>query len=135
MLTGKHYIAGQWLATEEKFQASPVTGTAQDFCVGTPALVERAVVAAESAFADYAAASREDRALFLEKIAEEIDARGNEITQIGCAETGLPEMRLQGERGRTVGQLRLFASHIRAGDYLDRRHDSSLARANSPASP
>ncbi|TNF60936.1 MAG: aldehyde dehydrogenase (NADP(+)), partial [Rhodobacteraceae bacterium] len=34
--------------------------------------------------------------------------------------------RLEGERGRTTGQLRLFASHIRKGDYLDRRHDPAL---------
>ena len=39
---------------------------------------------------------------------------------------GLPEARLQGERGRTTGQIRLFASHILAGDYLDRRHDRAL---------
>ncbi len=37
------------------------------------------------------------------------------ITEIGIQETGLPEARLQGERGRTVGQLRLFASHILKG--------------------
>ncbi|MGB3247267.1 MAG: aldehyde dehydrogenase (NADP(+)), partial [Sulfitobacter sp.] len=37
-----------------------------------------------------------------------------------------PEARLQGERGRTTGQLRLFADHITKGDYLDRRHDAAL---------
>ncbi len=42
------------------------------------------------------------------------------------AETGLPAARLQGERGRTTGQFRLFASHILKGDYLDRRHDAAL---------
>ena len=57
---------------------------------------------------------------------EEIDARGDEITQIGTQESGLPEARLIGERGRTTGQLRLFADHIEKGDYLDRRHDEAL---------
>jgi NADP-dependent aldehyde dehydrogenase len=33
---------------------------------------------------------------------------------------------LGGERGRTTGQLRLFAAHIRQGDYLDLRHDAAL---------
>lgn len=61
-----------------------------------------------------------------ESIAEEIDARGDEITKIGTQETGLPEARLVGERGRTTGQLRLFAEHIRKGDYLDRRYDAAL---------
>ena len=59
-------------------------------------------------------------------IADEIDARGAEITEIGTSETGLPEARLEGERGRTTGQLRLFARHIVEGTYLDKRHDGAL---------
>jgi len=126
MLTGKHYIAGQWLETEGRFASQPVDGQAQNFCVGTPALVDQAVSAAEDAFEVYAATPREARAAFLDRIADEIDARGDDITAIGCAETGLPEARLQGEHGRTTGQLRLFAAHIRAGDYLDYRFDQAL---------
>jgi NADP-dependent aldehyde dehydrogenase len=94
--------------------------------VGSPALVDQAAQAAENAFWSYGYASREDRAAFLNAIAEEIEARADAITEIGTQETGLPVARLQGERGRTVGQLRLFASHIQAGDYLDRRHDAAL---------
>ena len=59
-------------------------------------------------------------------IADEIEARAEAITEIGTQESGLPEARLQGERGRTTGQLRLFASHIRDGAYLDRRTDAAL---------
>ncbi|MFN4060179.1 MAG: aldehyde dehydrogenase (NADP(+)) [Paracoccus hibiscisoli] len=104
---GHHLIAGEWTAGQ-----------------GDP--VDHAARAAEAAFADYAATSRADRAALLEAIAEEIEARAEKITQVAAAETGLPEARLQGERGRTTGQLRLFADHIRAGDYLDRRHDAAL---------
>src|SRR3978361_40497 len=42
------------------------------------------------------------------------------------AETGLPRGRLEGERGRTVGQLRLFATVVRDGNYLDLRVDPAL---------
>ncbi|MDR7126138.1 aldehyde dehydrogenase (NADP(+)) [Pseudotabrizicola sp. 4114] len=126
MLTGKHLIAGDWIAGAQTFASTPAHGPSHDFGVGTPALVAQAVEAAEAAFPSFAATSREDRARFLEAIAEEIDARGDAITEIGTQETGLPVARLQGERGRTTGQLRLFASHIRAGDYLDRRHDAAL---------
>jgi len=45
---------------------------------------------------------------------------------MGCKETGLPEARLIGERGRTTGQLNMFADHIESGDYLDRRRDEAL---------
>lgn len=123
---GKHLIAGEWVAGETTFKSEPAHGQAHDFSVGTPALVNQACEAAEDAFWSYAYSSREDRAAFLNAIADEIEARGDAITQIGTEETGLPEARLQGERGRTTGQLRLFASHILAGDYLDRRHDEAL---------
>jgi 2,5-dioxopentanoate dehydrogenase len=124
--TGKHLIAGNWIASTDTFTSSPATGSAHTFSKGTPALVDQAVKAAEEAFETYAYSTREERAAFLDAIAEEIDARGDTITEIGSQETGLPEARLIGERGRTVGQLRLFAAHIRKGDYLDRRHDEAL---------
>lgn len=126
MLTGKHLIAGQWVQGDTTFVSSPATGPALAFSVGTPAHVDAAVVAAEAAFPSYSALSRDARAAFLDRIADEIEARGAEITAIGTSETGLPTARLEGERARTTGQLRLFASHIRAGAYLDRRHDSAL---------
>lgn len=123
MLIGKHLIAGQWVAGETTFHSSPATGEALAFAVGTPVHVDAAAQGAEAAFPSFSALSREMRATFLERIADEIEARGAEITAIGTSETGLPAARLEGERGRTTGQLRLFASHIRKGDYLDRRHD------------
>jgi 2,5-dioxopentanoate dehydrogenase len=126
MLTGRHLIAGNWVASGTTFASSPATGASHDFSVGTPALVDQACHAAEAAFPAYAATTREDRAAFLEKIADEIDARAADITATGSAETGLPPARLDGERGRTTGQLRLFAAHIRKGDYLDRRFDAAL---------
>ena len=42
------------------------------------------------------------------------------------AETGLPPARIEGERARTVGQLRLFADVVRSGEWLDLRLDSPL---------
>ncbi|EAR52439.1 hypothetical protein OG2516_08177 [Oceanicola granulosus HTCC2516] len=123
---GRHLIAGEWVAGDATFASEPASGPAHDFSVGTPAHVDAAVTAAEEAFWSYGYSSREARAKFLNTIADEIEARAEAITAIGSAETGLPEARLQGERGRTVGQLRLFADHILKGDYLDRRHDEAL---------
>ncbi|OPX56973.1 NADP-dependent aldehyde dehydrogenase [Oceanospirillum multiglobuliferum] len=123
---GKHLIAGQWMAGEETFQSSPAHGEAFSFSKGCTDHVNAAVEAAEAAFIEYGYACRETRAAFLNAIADEIEARADAITKIGCSETGLPEARLIGERGRTVGQLRLFAQHILQGDYLDKRHDEAL---------
>nr|WP_245566243.1 aldehyde dehydrogenase (NADP(+)) [Stappia stellulata] len=106
----KHLIAGQWVDGE----------------AGPAGNIDAACVAAEEAFWSFGHATRADRARFLEAIAVEIEARGAEITRVAAAETGLPEARLEGERGRTTGQLRLFARLIEAGDHLDVRDDPAL---------
>lgn len=123
---GKHLIAGQWVQSPDSFQSTPAHGPAHAFSNGSAADVDAAVKAAEEAFWSFGATTRQQRADFLNAIADEIDARGDDVTEIGTQETGLPEARLQGERGRTVGQLRLFASHILEGSYLDQRHDPAL---------
>lgn len=123
---GKHLIAGNWMEGDLHFTSSPAKGPAHSFAAGRVVDVNAAAIAAEEAFWTYGYSTREDRAAFLTTIADEIEARADAITEIGSQETGLPEMRLNGERGRTVGQLRLFADHILQGAYLDRRHDEAL---------
>lgn len=126
MHKGVHLIAGQWVGGENTFANEPVSGEADHFAVGTPELVAQACEAAEEAFWSFGYSTRTERAAFLRTIADEIDVRGDAITTMGMKETGLPEARLIGERGRTTGQLKLFADHIETGDYLDRRHDVAL---------
>ena len=123
---GKHLIAGEWVSSEKTFVSEPAHGPSYEYAVGTPELIDQAVQSAEEAFWSFGYSTRQDRADLLNAIADEIEARADAITEIGSQETGLPEARLQGERGRTTGQLRLFASHILAGDYLDRRYDAAL---------
>jgi NADP-dependent aldehyde dehydrogenase len=126
MLTGKHLIAGDWVGSDDTFASSPAHGPSHRFAMGTAAHVATACDAAEAAFPAYAATTRAERAAFLNRIADEIEARGAAITEIGTQETGLPAARLEGERGRTVMQLRLFATHILQDGWLDRRHDAAL---------
>jgi NADP-dependent aldehyde dehydrogenase len=126
MLKHTHLIAGEWVATDTIFTNEPVSGSADKFSAGTPELVAQACAAAEDAFWSYGYSTRAERGAFLRAIADEIEARSAAITEMGMKETGLPEARLEGERGRTTGQLRLFAGHIEAGAYLDRRHDPAL---------
>jgi len=123
---GNHVIAGTTVQGEKHFESDPATGPAASFSVGRVSDVEKAVAAAEHAFISYGYSTRQARADFLNSIADEIDARGDAITDIGTRETGLPEARLQGERGRTCGQLRLFAEHISGDAYLDKRHQNAL---------
>lgn len=126
MISGKHLIAGAWVAGDKTFTSTPAHGPSHAFSAGTPAHVDAAVQAAEDAFEVFANTTAAERAALLNKIADELDVRGDAITEIGTQETGLPEARLNGERGRTTGQMRMFADHILKGDYLDRRHDVAL---------
>ncbi|HAY54320.1 MAG TPA: aldehyde dehydrogenase (NADP(+)), partial [Gammaproteobacteria bacterium] len=108
-LKQKHLIAGDWVGGSDSFKSSPSSGQIHSFPAGTDELVDQAVQAAEEAFVPYSQTSRADRSEFLRAIAEEIEAVGDAITVIAGEETGLPVARLEGERGRTCGQLKMFA--------------------------
>jgi NADP-dependent aldehyde dehydrogenase len=88
--------------------------------------VERACALAEAAFGAYRETTLSKRAEFLERIATEIEALGDALIERAMAETGLPRPRLEGERGRTAGQLRLFAEVVRRGDFLEARVDPAM---------
>lgn len=85
--------------------------------------LERACALAEAAFDRYRETSLEARAAFLETIGQQIESIGDALIERCMAETGLPRARLEGERARTIGQLKLFANLLRQGDYVDARID------------
>jgi 2,5-dioxopentanoate dehydrogenase len=81
---------------------------------------------AEAAFPACRSATGEQRAAFLERIADEIMALGDALLQRARQETGLPEGRLTGERARTVNQLKLFGQVAREGSWVDARIDHAI---------
>ncbi len=87
--------------------------------------VHNACLAAEKAFTPYRSLTPVQRASFLDAIADEIIALDNTLVQRAMLETGLPEPRIIGERGRTVGQLKAFARLIEDGSWLDVRIDTA----------
>lgn len=125
LLIGQHVTTG---SQADIYAINPATGEKfpPNYPGASRAEVEQACQLAASAFAQYRETSLEERALFLETIASEIEAIGETLIERGMAETGLPQVRLEGERGRTCGQLRLFASVVRAGEWLGLRHDPAL---------
>ncbi|WP_047302374.1 aldehyde dehydrogenase (NADP(+)) [Pseudomonas fluorescens] len=85
--------------------------------------LERACALAEAAFDEYRQRPLVQRAAFVLGIAENILQLGDELIERCHLETGLPRARLEGERGRTVGQLRLFAEVLGEGGFLGVRID------------
>ena len=74
---------------------------------------------AAEAFPVFSELDLETRARFLEAVADHIDGLGDALIERAMAESGLPRARLQGERGRTTGQLKLFARVVREGAWID----------------
>ena len=98
----------------------------EDFTLATDEEIEQATSKAKSAFELYKKTSPDERAIFLESIAEEILNTGEVLIQRAMLETGLPEARLLGERGRTVTQLKMFASLLREGSWVEAVIDPAM---------
>jgi NADP-dependent aldehyde dehydrogenase len=121
-ITGAILLGASEQTASTTFDAiNPATGEAigPAFSEAGKAEVEQACALAEQAFPMFSELEPEKRAAFLERVADGIVAIGDELIERAMAETGLPRPRLEGERGRTVGQLRLFANVVREGRWLD----------------
>jgi NADP-dependent aldehyde dehydrogenase len=129
-ITGDILIGtGRVPGRERSFRATnPATGEFLEpaFAFAGPEEVDRACALAWNAFHIYRESGLEERARFLESIAANIMAIGDALIERVNAETGLPRPRVEGERARTVGQLRLFAEVVRSGEWLDLRIDPAL---------
>jgi alpha-ketoglutaric semialdehyde dehydrogenase len=89
-------------------------------------MIDNAVRAAESAFEAYSELPPQKIATLLDRIAEQTLALGDSLIATASEETGLTADRLNGERTRTVNQLRLFAEVARKGEWKDVRIDPAL---------
>jgi alpha-ketoglutaric semialdehyde dehydrogenase len=130
MAHGKNMIGGELSATgTQSFRAlNPSTGAQLDgdFVGATIAELDRALDLAARAFPVYRKIAPEQIAAFLERIGTEIVNVGPALIERTGAETGLPAARLEGERGRTVGQLKMFADLVRDGSWIDARIDRPI---------
>jgi len=130
MLQG-HNLIGQTASaagdqTLQVFSTASQDNLPEKFTVATAAEVETAIAKAAAAFPVYQSLSPLVRAVFLETIAEEIMALGDPLIQRAMQESGLPEARLIGERGRTIGQLKLFAEILKEGSWVEAVIDTAL---------
>jgi NADP-dependent aldehyde dehydrogenase len=94
--------------------------------------VQEAVSAAAAAQARVSGAPYEQRARWLESLADELDANADELVPLADAETHLGTTRLTGELARTSAQLRLFASVVREGSFLEAMVDHRNDDATPP---
>src|SRR5580700_2410904 len=87
------------------------------FAFGGVEEVDRAAQLADDAFDRYNRTSLPERAAFLERIADGLDAITPEIAQRTSLETGLPVAQLEGEAAKSATQFRQFATVVRQGRF------------------
>lgn len=126
-LTGQMIIAGEPVTGAGSgirgFDPVAAADLEPTYHYGDDTHVEASCAAAAAAFGEYRATTSEQRARFLEHIADGIEALRDALVARACAETGLPKARITGEVGRTTGQLRLFAAVLREGSWNGARID------------
>src|SRR5688572_28376762 len=98
----------------------------------TTAELDALAAAAASAAPIWRTSSAAHRAAWLRAAADALDAHADELVEIADAETHLGPVRLRGEVGRTTGQLRLFATAVEEGSYLELTIDDADAAATPP---
>lgn len=120
-ISGNIFIDGNWVIGQGgKFQASnPLTNEQSNeiFSHANSEQLNIAVNSAAQAFAVYSQYSDSDKAIFLRTIAQQLEGCRQQIVERATWETALPEMRINGELGRTIGQLGMFAKLLDKGDW------------------
>ncbi|MCL4113010.1 UNVERIFIED_CONTAM: hypothetical protein GTU68_064140 [Idotea baltica] len=129
MITGKNYIGATKSAAGDKtyktFNPKLNSETEWTFTEATSEEIDNAVAEAANAFKLYSAISDAKKAEFLRAIAQEIESLGDSLIQTYIKESGLPEGRAKGERGRTIGQLNAFANLLEEGSWVDATIDTA----------
>ncbi len=135
MITGKNYIGNVLTSTGKKtFKTfNPQTNQENDviFTEVSDTEIEVAVTLATEAFKTFKTISGAKKSDFLNEIANQIEALGDELVQIYCSESGLSKERAISERGRTIFQLRSFANLVKNGSWVE----ATIETANPTRTP
>ena len=129
MISGANNIAGTLSKKGKKTFSTynPIADTKTDwvFHEASNEEINNAVSLASEAFIEYKNFSGKKKAVFLNAIADEIEALGDDLIDTYTKESGLPQGRAIGERGRTMGQLRAFASLLEEGSWVNATIDTA----------
>jgi NADP-dependent aldehyde dehydrogenase len=95
--------------------------------------INQVMQAATVAFEGYRKISPGKRATFLQAIAAGLENSGDGLLELASTETNLPLPRLRGELARTCFQLRMFASLVKEGNWVEAIIDHAKPEKSPPA--
>ncbi|MFC4530416.1 aldehyde dehydrogenase (NADP(+)) [Sphaerisporangium dianthi] len=129
-LTGDLLIGASAVAASDGTMKAlnPATGERIEpgFALGGPAEVDRAARLADEAFDGYNRTGPEERAAFLELIADRLEGINQELAERAALETGLPVAQLEAEAAKAAVQFRQFAEVVRQGRFRQATLDPAL---------
>lgn len=96
------------------------------FHTATDEDIDTALKLATDAHKSWRHISNSQIANFLNAIADEIMTLGDSLIQRAIQESGLPEGRIKGERGRTINQIKMFANLVEEGSWLEATIDPAI---------
>lgn len=136
---GEHFVAG----VAETGGGAPFTAIdphrggpiGPSYAEATAAQIDRACAAAAAAKQPFLQTTAAQRAALLSNIADGMLGLGDQLLDCYCAETALPKGRAEAERGRTIGQLRMFARLLEDGNWVDARIDRADAQRQPQPKP
>ncbi|MCJ0777996.1 aldehyde dehydrogenase (NADP(+)) [Acinetobacter baumannii] len=138
-IIGHNFIGGsrsaQGTTLLKSIQATTGEALPYEFHHATEQEINQACEAASQAFKTYRHTTPEQRAVFLENIADELDALGTDFLEIVSQETALPLARLQGERARTSGQIvvvKAHSGHMATADFVAQAIERAVEKSNMP---
>lgn len=139
MITGKSYIgnklSGKGTKTYKTFNPQLNIESENVFIEASDEEINEAIKLATIAFKTFRNISGAQKAAFLNAIADEILAFGDDLIKVYCSESGLSEERAKGERGRTIFQLRSFANLVQEGSWVEAIIETAQSNRTPIAKP
>jgi betaine-aldehyde dehydrogenase len=134
----KNFVGGKSVESESKTTINVIDPSTGEVYATIPDSTEKdvakAYAAARAAFAEWKATTPYERQVALLKVADALEARGEELAAIECRNTGKPLARfMEDEVPAAVDEFRFFAGAARnlegraTGEYL-KDHTSSIRR-------
>ncbi len=121
------YIDGAWVSPAGTDVLEVTDSTSEELFAsipaGTPADVDRAVTAARSAFPAWAEESAPERGKLLRRVAEELEARRDELAEIIAHEVGMPKpLSAAIQVGTGIGAFKVASELAATFEFEDTRH-------------
>lgn len=115
MKTYPLYLNGQWVTAEKAIRVvnPSTTEVFAEICTVERAKVAQAIKDAHAAFPAWRSLPGKARGAFLNKIADEVERRKDEIARVITQENGKPLAQSLGEMAMTVDHLRWFAEEAK----------------------